>query len=183
MDGIAVSKEPHGYGALIKGPVSELRNGRVEIASKFDFTGNPVTRISMRGVAERGILADALIYLDDETEPVCTVSLDNRTKSGGWNTGDLSSFYIYDKGLTGEHKVSIGFDITGKSDDQDASILLREIEFVEDSGIPTLYFNDIGEGTGSNAGTVEEMNASEDHSVRCYGGSVDIKVPEGYKSE
>ena len=183
MDGTAVSKEPHGYGALIKGPVSELRNGRVEIASKFDFTGNPVTRISMKGVAEKGTLVDAKIYLDDDPEPVCTVSLDNRTKSGGWNTGDLSSFYIYDKDITGEHKVSIGFDITGKSDDQDVSILLREIEFVEDSGIPTLYFEDIGEGTGNNAGTVEEMNASENHSVRCYGGHIDIKVPEGYKSE
>ena len=185
MDGTAVSKEPHGYGALIKGPVSELKNGKVEIASKFDFTGNPVTRISMKGVAERGVLVDAKIYLDDDPEPVCTVQLDNRSRSGGWNTGEMSTVYVYDKDkeIRGEHKVSIGFDIAGKSDEQEAGILLREIEFVEDSGIPTLYFNDIGEGDGKNAGTVEEMNTSADHSVRCYGGSVDIKVPEGYKSE
>lgn len=120
----------------------------MEIASKFDFTGNPVTRISMKGVAEKGTLVDAKIYLDDDPDPVCTVQLDNRSRSGGWNTGEMSTVYVYDEDIKGEHKVSIGFDIAGKSDDQEAGILLREIEFVEDSGIPTLYFNDIEDEEG-----------------------------------
>ena len=184
MDETSVRSEPHAYGALIKGPVSELESGKVEIVSEFDFTGNPVGRISLHGVAEAGVLVDALVYLDDETEPLCEFRIDNRTKSGGWNIGAMQTANVYPKGITGTHKVSIGFRVSGKDGDQAVSILLRKIELSEDPGIPTLYFNDIGEDTSEeDAGTVEEMNTSEDHSIRCYGGSVEVKVPEGYKSE
>ena len=44
------------------------------------------------------------------------------------------------------------------------------------NGIPVIYIN-----IDETKGTIAKMNGSEDHSVRCYG-SVDIKVPAGYKS-
>ena len=177
MDQTSVNAESHGFGALLSGPVSELESGRLQIANEFDFSGNPVGRISLHGVAERGVIVEALIYLDAEEEPVCTFALDNRGKKGGWNIGEAVSESVYSKKITGSHKVSIGFRISGKSGEQKTNILLRTIEFAEDPGIPTLYFQ-IDEDQNS----IDEMNNSKDHSVECYG-SVDIKVPDGFQSE
>ncbi len=109
MADTSVTAESHGYGALIKGPVSQLETGRVMLVSEFEFNGNPVGRISLHGVAEKGIVVDALIYLDDSPEPLCTFTLDNKTSKGGWNIGQDVTENIYEKGITGNHKVSVGF--------------------------------------------------------------------------
>ena len=177
MDDTTLTGESHGYGTLVKGPVSQLESGRVMILSDFDFTGNPVGRISLYGVAERGIVVEALVYLDDSTEPVCTFTLDNKSTKGGWNVGQAITRDVYEQGITGSHRVSVGFHIAGTNSDQQASILLRSIEFAEDPGIPTMYFN-----IDESRNTIDDMNNSGNHSVECYG-SVDIKVPDGYISE
>ena len=177
MNETAVIGESHGYGTLIKGPVSELENGRVKIVSRFDFTEGPVGRISLHGVSERGVHAEVLVYLDDDENPVCSFGLDNKGPKDGWKVGEMITKNVYNKGISGTHEVSFGFRITGKDDAEKTSILLRKIEFCEDPGIPTMYFN-IDEGET----TIDDMNSSKDHSVSCYG-DVDIKVPAGYISE
>ncbi|MCR4716508.1 MAG: CotH kinase family protein [Lachnospiraceae bacterium] len=50
-----------------------------------------------------------------------------------------------------------------------------------DKGIP-LFIVHVNEAASGDYKTISEMNASEDHSVKCTG-NVEIKVPDGYKSE
>ena len=83
---------------------------------------------------------------------------------------------VYSQKLKGVHKVSFGFNVSGKNEDENAYIILKSVEFAENS-VPVLYF-DIDESQG----TIDDMNESPDHSARCYG-SVDIQVPDGYISE
>ena len=166
-------------GVMLNGPISELNAGRVTIAEPFVFDGehNPVGRISLDAVADRNVFVTAKIYLDDDEEPVVEAELENRSKKDGWDLEGSITFDVYKKIETGEHTVSIGFDVTGKSSVQKTNILLRSIEFAENPGIPVMYFH-IDEDQGS----IEAMNNDTDHKTQCYG-SVDIQVPDGYQSE
>ena len=47
-------------------------------------------------------------------------------------------------------------------------------EVLPDNGIPVVYIN-----IDESQGTIEDMIASEDHSVYCYG-TISIEVPEGF---
>ena len=55
-----------------------------------------------------------------------------------------------------------------------------ETSGVPDSGLPVLYVNVDEDAEG--CGTVEEMNASPDHSVSCTG-TITLDVPEGYTGD
>ena len=52
----------------------------------------------------------------------------------------------------------------------------RAVDFAENT-IPVFYIH-----IDESKGTIQEMNESPDHSVKCYG-TLDIKVPEGFVSE
>ena len=49
-----------------------------------------------------------------------------------------------------------------------------EDQVTVDNGIPVIYLN-----IDESQGTIQEMNASTDHSVYCYG-TISIVVPEGF---
>ena len=178
MTATTLADSPENGGVFVKGPVSELAGGAILVSPKFDFDGNRVGRITIGGASEQGVVVKALVFLDGGTEPVAVIPLDAKSKKETW--GDASSdvtAYAYDRNITGRHSVSIGFEVIGKDADEITKVLLQSIEFAEDPGIPTVYIN-VDE---SNV-TVEEMNSSVDHSVRCTG-SLDIRVPEGFCSE
>ena len=164
-------------GVLVKGPVAELKAGRVLITDEFSFTENPVGRITINGACEQGVAANALIYIDDQADPAAVIPLTPRSRKSGWDAGSDFTQGVHDLKLTGKHRVSVGLDLQGKSDEQKAAVFLNRIELTEDPGIPTVYVN-----IDETDVTVEEMNTSPDHSVRCTG-SLDIQVPEGYTGD
>ena len=173
------TKETKAVGAKVRGTVADLTSGRVVIGKDFDFDGNPVGRISLLAGTDMGLIVKARVYLDDETEPAAVFRLDNGKSSSNWDEIDEYTSNVYDKKITGTHTISVGFDVVGEDDaNKKINVALKRIEFVEDSGIPTLYFN-----IDESEATIEEMNNSEGHKVRCTGGSFDIQVPEGYVNE
>ena len=180
MAGCKVQAVSGGEGVLLKGPAGELDGGRVTIADDFDFSKGSVARISLRAGTEMRISGKALIYLDDAAQPVCEFLLENGKSANKWTTITEQTLDVYDKTITGRHKVSVGFELSGVSEDKTTNIFLDYVEFVEDPAIPTLYFNIDENADGY--GTVEEMNSSEDHSVRCTG-SLDIRVPGTFEKE
>ena len=170
--GVIITLDENNGGIRISGPVSALNGFRITIKDTFVFDGNPVGRICVDGLA-KGKPADAKVYLDDATAPSAAIALVNTSED--WSKEGNRTEDVYGQRITGAHQVSLGFAVDGE-DTETAEILLRNIEFAENS-IPVLYFN-----IDESQGTIDEMHASADHSKNCYG-SVDIQVPEGYKSE
>ena len=181
MANVEVSKPKYGNGLLLSGTAGEFKE-RITLNGEFDFSGNIVQRIAFDGLADRGVVIDVNLYVDDSETPTATVRWNNQMGKKAWaNVGDRS-VDVYDHGLVGKH--SLSFDITfadgetGEpySDDKKVDVLIRSVEFCE-SSIPVMYFN-IDESKGS----IGAMNNSQDHSAECYG-TVDLKVPDGFISE
>ena len=172
-EGFSLSK---GGNLLVKAPLKSFNSGRIVIDETFNFDRKPVGRASIDALLPEGITGYADIYLDEETEPFASFMLKNADAEQGESSKGSRTLDVYDKKLTGEHKVSIGFRLEGAEEGAEQSLILRTIEFAE-SSIPVLYF-DIDESMG----TIAAMNESSDHSVNCYG-SVTLKVPEDYISE
>lgn len=176
MEGIQTSEPKFGKGLLLTGKVSKLTSGRIVIDADFDFDRNPVGRISVDGLSDRGVIVKMNVYLDDSETAAASFVLGSQMGKYDWaNDGDHTAD-VYGSRITGTHKVSFDLEITGKKPDKETSVLLRWIEFSE-SSIPVMYFN-IDESKGS----IAAMNGSNTHSAECYG-SVDLQVPDGYKSE
>ena len=176
MDGIEISEPKYGKGLLLTGKVSKLTSDRFDINADFDFDRNPVGRISVDGLSDRGVTVKMNVYLDDSETAAASFVLGSQMGKYDWaNDGDHTAD-VYDSRITGTHRVSFDLEITGKKPDKETSVLLRWIEFSE-SSIPVMYFN-IDESRGS----IAAMNGSTTHSAECYG-SVDLQVPDGYKSE
>ncbi len=175
-EGIETSEPKHGKGLLLTGKVSALTSDKISIDEDFNFDRNPVDRISVDGLSDRGVTVKMNVYLDDGETPAASFTLGSQMGKYDWaNEGDHTAD-VYGSKLTGKHKVSFDLEITGKKPDKKTSVLLRWIEFSE-SSIPVMYFN-IDESRGS----IAAMNGSSTHSAECYG-SVDLQVPDGYTSE
>lgn len=176
MSGVVLSVPKNSNGLLFTGTVDALQSGKMEILHDFNFDRNPVGRISLDGLRDRGLNVKVHIYLDGEEEPFLTYTLAGQMGKKEWENDGEKSLDISDKKLTGKHRVFLSFEIAGAAGDQTAKILLRSIEFAEES-IPVLYFN-----IDESQGTVSAMNSSPDHSVECYG-TVDLRVPEEFENE
>ncbi len=159
-------------GIFVRASQNDLNAGRIAFIDSFNFNNNPVGRACIDAIAEPGITGSIDIYIDDEADPIASISIKNAKEKSDWGDDGFRLQNVYDKKLVGEHKVSIGFNITGGAEEN--TILLRSIEFAE-SSIPVVYF-DIDE---SNV-TIDDM--LDNKTNRCTG-SVSIKVPDGYVSE
>ena len=176
VDQVTFSEPKNGNGLLLTGTAGVLQSGRIGLNAALDFAGSPVGRISVDGLRERGVTVTVHVYLDDQENPVASFALKSTMGKKDWeNAGDRTKD-VYGLGLTGQHRVSFSFEISGIKSTKKTSILLRFIEFSE-SSIPVLYFN-IDESLGS----IGAMNGSPDHSAECYG-TVDLQVPEGFAGD
>ena len=170
-DDLSMSK----YGALqIRCSQGRLNSARIKINTVYSFDRNPVGRIAIVGISEKNVTAYVDVYLDDETEPAASFLLKGAKETA--LEPKNKSVDVYDRRLTGEHSVSLGFRVSGKSDNDEVSLILSTLEFAE-SSLPVVYF-DIDESKG----TVDAMNESREHDVKCFG-KVSIRVPDGYISE
>lgn len=172
---VKILADEDGDGIYISGTVAQLNACRITIKDQFNFNHNPVGRVCVDGLAESGVTAKSQVYLDDQTTPAASISLVNATDDN-WNNDGNRTIDVYSQKISGVHQATFGFEITGKEESETVTIFLRNLEFAENS-IPVLYF-DLDESQG----TIDEMNSSSDHSKNCYG-SLDIQVPNDYKSE
>ena len=159
--------------------MASYNSGQLKITKAFDFDAGPVGRFVLDGYSEKGVEAYVDVYIDDETDPICTIKLPEEKdddESGNGETKYFPTADIYSRKLTGVHTVSFSFNLSGKAPAAYAYLILKSVEFAKTT-IPVVYF-DIDESQG----TIDDMNESPDHSARCYG-SVDIQVPDGYVSE
>ncbi len=157
---------------------ANLNAGRITINDRFNFDNNPVGRIEINAVVSGNYTGYMNVYVDDETDPIASIKMKSSYDQDVDDIDGTVTQDVYAARLSGEHKISIGFSISGGAEADEVSVLLRTIEFAQNS-LPVVYFH-IDE-SGDNP-TIDEMNESEDHSVNCYG-SVDIQVPDGYVSE
>ena len=163
---------------LLSGPADALATDGIAVTKKFNFDDKEVvSRIRVQAITARKTSAKLACYLDGEL--LSTFVLSTQKKAGNWDPG--SEDYCLDiskKGISGEHSVSFKIIDTGKKGSSETQqILLKCFEFMKFS-VPVVNFNIKG-GKGH---TVADMNASEDHSVECYG-SIDINVPKNWTSE
>ena len=177
MKKISVQEDTELNGVHLSGQTAHFKGGRISVLGDFDFSGNPVGRISLSGITDSPRDVSVSIYLDDEKSPAAVFSLDHADSEYGWEGGYTHTQDVYGKIPGGKHTVSLEIDVEGAKGNEDADILLRHLEFSEASGIPVIYFK-IDESRGS----ISDMNESPDHSARCYG-TMDIQVPEGFVSD
>ena len=190
-EGVTIEKNESG-GLMLSGKVSDINAGKFTVSGVFDFDRKPVGRISLDALADYETTANAFVYLDGKEEAAADYALrhcisedeipedfENFTEPDdgqGWDTrGDVTKL-VLDQNITGKHKVSFSFKVSGKSDDEEVQILVRSIEFAE-STIPVLYF-DIDESQG----TIKDKNLSADKSAECTG-KLNVLIPEGFVSE
>ena len=175
MEGVTVTKPKYGKGLLFTGTVAELKE-KITLDAELDLSGNQVGRICVDGLTDKNLECYVNVYLDDEETYAASFKLKNQMGKNAWaNTGDRS-VDVYDMNIKGMHRISLGFEFPNNDDDDKVSVLLRSIEFAE-SSIPVMYFN-----IDETLSTIDAMNASEDHSVECYG-TVDLQVPDDFVSE
>ena len=161
---------------MLECTAEQFASGRFIIEKDFEFDSAPVGRISFDGLADKKVKASADIYIDDEEDAAASFVLKNQMGKKAWEIAGDRTQDCLDKNLTGKHSVSFSVEIKDPVPDKKYKILLRSLEFAENS-VPVLYF-DIDESYG----TISEMNSSDDHSAECYG-QMTVQVPEGYVSE
>lgn len=169
-DTITVQEDEKSEGVVFTG---NLKDAVITVDKTFNFDRASVCRISIDALAAKSVKAELAVYLDDNTEPIATVSLYRQKKKNNWTYSKNISIDVADLKLTGEHTIS--FKVASISS-SDTSIMIRSIEFVE-SSVPVVYFN-----IDESEGTIAEMNASDDHSVECYG-TMTVQIPDGYEAE
>ncbi len=109
-----ITAEKKNYGLKFKCTGEQYNTYRFQLKDKLDFSGNPVGRISVDGLADRGLEAKVNVYLDDETEPVATIKLRNQMGKYGWTIDGEKTVDVLYKNITGEHTVSFSITVTGK---------------------------------------------------------------------
>ena len=177
MSAVKISTTQNGDGLIFEGKKGDICGKKIGITGSFDFTGGKVGRIAVDGLGDRGLKIFVDIYLDDNKDPVTSVSLNNQMGSKAWSSKGDKSVFVGDKNIKGKHKISFVIrDESDKKNNKDIQVDLRSIEFAL-STLPTLSFN-IDESQGS----ISAMNGDEQHQTECYG-NVDIRIPDGYKSE
>lgn len=175
VDSETVTIEDHtaGEGILVSGNTSDVTNAKFTIDKTFSFDSAPA-RFTVDGLAAKRKNLTVSFYLDDEEEPFVSQTLKKSKKDKTWTyQGDLTQFLTRE--ITGDHTVS--FKVATTDTDKTMSFLMRSIEFVADTRVPTLSFN-----IDESEGTIAEMNSSDDHSAECYG-NMTIRTPKGYTAE
>ena len=158
---------------IMTATLEDINAGRIVIDHTLNFDKGIVSRITTDVYSEEGVSGELYIYLDDETTPVVVTRIEEFAP--GPEEGNYS-VNVIDKAISGEHKVSLRFNLDGIGASESTKLYFKHIEFAEFS-IPFVNFN-----IDESKGTIDAMNASPDHSANCYG-TVDIIVPDGYKSE
>lgn len=173
---VTVKKTKYREGLLLEGTANALSSDKIVIADEFDFGETNVGRISFDGLSDRVPSVTVHMYLDDGDTPIASFPLRKQTGKKAWfNNGDISVDKMSEP-ITGKHRVSFGFEISGIKGSKSTSIAIRSLEFCECT-VPVMYFH-IDESLGS----ISAMNSSEDHSVECYG-TVDLKVPDSFNND
>lgn len=160
-------------GLLVSGSKADMAGTVFTFAKEFDFSSGVVGRIDIDALAVKGNKIALDFYVDDNTTPVASIELCRQKRDKKWYSKNLATS-IYDKKLTGKHKIS--FKVNQKDSEKTAGVVLRKITFVKTT-IPVMYF-DIDESEG----TISSMNSDTSHDTECYG-KVKIEVPDGYECE
>jgi len=145
----------------------------------FCFDAMPVSRFSFGAAAADGVNMTLAFFLDDEEEPFETAKV-NAFRSEDETEGMLArglafkdhSGNISAMNLSGDH--CLRMKVLEVS--EEALLYLCYVEFAG-STVPTIYLN-----IDESRGTIASMNASEDHSTKCYG-QMTLQVPDGFASE
>ena len=177
MNKISVVPDKELSGVHFAGPTAHFKGGRISVLGTFEFSGNPVGRVSLSGITDSTHDVNVLIYLDNDNTPVASFRLDRADGADGWFGGYTHTQDVYGKIANGSHTVSLEIDVAGAKGNEEADVLLRHLEFAESSGIPVFYFK-----IDESQGTIADMNASPSHTAKCYG-TIDIQVPEGFVSD
>lgn len=174
---ITKSHTQYGDSVLLEGSVADLNALRIPIG-EFHFDAGNVGRLSFDGLRDKdyGMKVEVLLYLDDGEDPIATIPLRKQMGKREWSNAGECSANLGEAGISGDHSLSLGFQITGKKDTANTGVALRSLQFCKTT-IPVLYFN-----IDESEGTIEAMNSSEDHSVECYG-SADLIVPDEFNSD
>lgn len=175
---VSLTHSKYGNNVLVSGSVADLNALRITIGETFDFDAGSVGRLTFDGLRDkdRGMNVHVLVYLDGSDEPVSEFGLKKQMGKKEWTNDGEQCVSLGSEEISGEHTVSIGFRVEGKADDAATTIAIRSMQFCITT-LPVLYFN-----IDESEGTVEAMNASEDHSVECYG-TVDLIVPKAFNDD
>ena len=154
----------------VSGSQKQMKSATFAVGKTFNFSENAVARFSVCGLAAAGKKVVLDFYLDDQTDPFCSLRLASNTST---NNGGLQTVTqnVLASNITGTHTVSFKVSDCSAS----PSFSLASIEFAE-SSVPVVNIN-----IDESLGTIAAMNGSDDHSVNCYG-TLSIDVPEGATS-
>ena len=163
-------------GLLISGKNAQMKASLFTLGSTFDFGSHTVDRIEIDALAKKSTKTKLSIYLDQDTEPITSVSLYCQAKEDDWTRVKPIVLDLSDLQISGSHVIHFMVEDQTTDDSKKSSLLLRSMKFIQ-SSIPVLYFN-IDESMGS----IAAMNSDSTHKTACYG-NLTIKVPSGYSSE
>lgn len=170
---LSIEDSEKNEGILVSGTSDQMEAATFSFVDTFDFGSGTVGRWTIDAMAAKGQNLTLSLYLDDETEPMAQVKLARQKKSKKWYTKVLSGS-LYDKKITGQHKIS--FRITSDKERDQVEVLLRSVTMAK-STVPVIYFN-----IDETQGTVDAMNNDAMHDTECYG-SMTIEVPDNYDCE
>lgn len=178
VEGVSLDAKTVEDGLLVSGKNGVVSGAAISLTDTIDFGQEEVSRIQISALAKRATKTYLQLYIDDATKPLLECRLANQPKEDNWNKDKTYTYEFSKKAekLTGTHTVHIKLiDKTTKSDKK-TSVLLRSLQFVQDS-IPVISF-DLDEEMG----TINDMNSDLDHATECYG-KMNITVPDGYAAE
>ncbi|MDE6567220.1 MAG: CotH kinase family protein [Lachnospiraceae bacterium] len=178
VEGVSLNAETVEDGLLVSGKNNVVSGAAISLTDTIDFGEEKVSRIQINALAKRATKTYFQLYIDDAAEPLVEYRMTNQSKEDNWSK-DKTYTYEFPKDvekLSGTHTIHIKLiDKTTKADKK-TTILLRSLQFVQDS-IPVISF-DLDEEMG----TISDMNSDQDHATECYG-KMNITVPDGYAAE
>ena len=176
-EGITFDTETAADNLLLTGKNKVVSGAAITLKNTLDFGTDKVQRIQIDALAKKATKTYMEVYLDDAVTPTVRVRIPNQPKTDNWTRTKVYSYeFAENEKLTGKHKVRVQLQDETTAADKKTSVLLRSIQFVQES-IPTVSF-DIDESLGS----ISEMNGDSSHNTECYG-KMNIDVPEGYAAE
>ncbi len=164
-------------GIIFTAKSEELKNASVSVNSILDFGDNSPNRIMIDGVCKRATKTDVEIYLDDNTTPFIRTRLLAQKKEDNWSRREPLYFEIdpsFD--LSGQHTLSLKIKDNTTSKDKKTSVMIRSVQFIQDS-IPVINFN-----IDESYSTISDMHNDDAHETECYG-DMSVQVPQGYQCE
>ena len=172
------------YGVLVKAkqdqvPVEEGQSVpdptstvTVTLKEEFDFGEDVLNRVEFNGLAKSGSKAKVEVLLDDEAEPIGSMTMYNQTAKDDWRKNKGYSFDVSAAKISGKHKVSLRIQNAGEK----LEVLIRSVQFVQES-IPVVNLS-----IDESKGTIKDMNADPTHATECYG-KMSIHIPEEFVAD